>query len=71
MKRTISTRELVARVRATQSSKYRLSVRDTDAWLVDLEAKGLVARFGDGWRLTPKGRHHFRGVELTWGLEAA
>jgi hypothetical protein len=70
-RRTVSTRELVACGRVERNSKYRLSVRDMDEWLGKLADQGLLMRLGNGWRLTPTGRQHFRGVELTWGREEA
>lgn len=54
VKRSITTRELVARIRVLHG-KRTLSVREWEVWLADLAAKGILERDGDEWSLTPLG----------------
>jgi hypothetical protein len=51
----VTTRALLARQRALHGSKYTPSLRDFEAWLQGLAARGILEAHGDDWKPTPLG----------------
>ena len=66
----MTARALLARTRAFRGSKYTLSLRDFEAWLRGLEAKGILECDGDDWRPTPLGAIWLSGCFPVDGDEA-